>query len=68
MIAKQKTRILAYKNDKLFNAIGIIPIKLNKCSIMAAGKMRSNKTKIYISSCSTMKIFNEVNVYFNSQD
>ena len=28
---------------------------------MAAGKMRINKAKIYISSCSTMKIFNEVN-------
>ena len=44
------------------------PIKLNKCSIMANEKMRSHKAKIYISSCSTMKIFNEVNEYFNSQD
>jgi hypothetical protein len=35
---------------------------------MATGKMRSNKAKIYISSCSTMKIFNVANAYFNSQE
>ena len=35
---------------------------------MAQGKMRSNKAKICISSCSTMKIFNEVNAYFYSQE
>ena len=28
---------------------------------MAIGKMRSNKTKLCISSCSSMKIFNVVN-------
>ena len=35
---------------------------------MAQGKMRSNKAKICISSGSTMKIFNDVNAYFNSQE
>ena len=46
--------------------LAFIPIKLIKWSIMAKEKMRSHKAKIYISSRSTMKIFNDVNAYFGS--
>ena len=71
LLAKQNhiEKVIAVARRPMhFEHFKVIPIKLNKWSIMAAGKMRSNKAKIYISSCSTMKIFNDVNAYFNSQE